>query len=231
MIEIKHPRIDKTLSLDQKHLYNIVLENPVFLREFMFQLANQIAEDEEYLLYYKNDKESSLAKDAMFFDSPLFIKVDEKKLNTLVQKIISSSINLKSNEEYQLLLQKINEYILSINYDYPLPLTFDQDLPLSAFLKAVSLSIDESREDGDFLEKLIFDIRKFSVLFKVKIIFIFNLHDFFKEDEMIKFIEEMKLLDITIIFLSSHLPNYRLKDEFVIQIDKDLAEIYIGQED
>ena len=158
-------------------------------------------------------------------ENPLKIEFDQKKTDALVQKDIQKSMAQERKDEYAELIQKINEYIEKISFDYAIPLTFDADISLATFLKAVSLT---SEADYDtYFDYLVATIKKISFILGYRIFFFVNLHDYLRPDELQNFVSTMRQLEIDLVLLSSHRPTTLLGDEFLIEIDSDHVELHI----
>ena len=222
---LRHPRIDQDIEINHDVIYNLIVENPEWLRKVLYALESQIVDKEEFFIFQEGVKQLDLSKKAFMVWNPLKIEFDEKKLDVVIQKAVATHITEEQREKYQLLLQAVNEYIESLSYSYPFPLTFASDLGLQSFLKSVSLTPIEESED--FLERLIFRIRKVSYGFGYDIFFFLNLHDYLNEEEMNKFLKEMVSLELYPVLISSHTPKYKIDKEFCILIDDDLCELHI----
>lgn len=222
---LKHPRLEQAINLSGKEFYSIIIENQSFLRTFLYQLESDVNGVEDNFLYRDGEKELKLSKDAFIVWNPLKPEIDERKLDTIIQKDVAIHITPNQAEEYQLLLQKINEYINSLSYSYPIPLSFQSELTLQSFLKAMALS--PSEEPENYLERLVFQIKKIAFGFGFKIFFFLNLHDFLSKSEMELFIKELRLLELSPIFILSHKSNYKIDSEYRILIDEDLCELNI----
>lgn len=225
MKSLKHKYIDQDINLVNDKVYNLVIENPTFLRNFLTSLEDQIVNQEDFLLFVDGVKELKLAKEGFLVWNPLKIEVDQKKLDTFIQKDISVHTTPAQKEEFELLLLSINNYIQSLSYSYSIPLTFQSELSLQSFLKAIALSTIE--EPDGFLEKLLFQIRKLAFGFSFDVFFFLNLHDYLSYEEMDAFFKEMHRMELYPVLISSHLPSYKNGQEFVILIDQDLCELHI----
>lgn len=226
---LKHLEIDQDIVLSKNKHFNLVIENPLFFREFLNGLTNQIDNDDPFFLFYKDDKEDSLKKHGFLVLNPMKIEIDDKKINGLIQKDIASKVGEDKKVEFEELINRINEYLKSITYDYPVPVTFDMDLSLASFLKAISASAVS--EYDSFLEYLINQVKKISFILKSDVFFFLNLHDYLSENEFHQFEEEMSKLEVDYVLISSHKPLVKPDDEFVIEIDRDLCELHIDVKD
>jgi CRISPR-associated protein Csn2 len=226
---IKQPHIDQDIILNKDNFYNVVIENQINYRQYLQSLKNQLENKDPFLLLYDNDKEKELDKEAFLIDNPLSIQIDEKKMNTLIQKEIAAEITEDQKEKFEILQHQITEYIESISMDYPLPVSFDLDYSLISLLKSISLQT--ASDFPSYLEYLVNQIKKISFVLKYNVFFIVNLQDYLSDEEMQSFIKEMNSLEIFFVIVSSHLPISRISNEFIIQIDKDLAELHIESKD
>ena len=226
---IKQPHIDQDIILNKDNFYNVVIENQINYRQYLQNLKNQLDNKDPFLLFYDNDKEKDLSKEAFLIDNPLSIQIDEKKMNTLIQKEIAAKITEDQKEKFEILQHQITEYIESISMDYPLPVSFDLDYSLISLLKSISLQT--ASDFPSYLEYLVNQIKKISFVLKYNVFFIVNLQDYLSDEEMQSFIKEMNSLEIFFVIVSSHLPISRISNEFIIQIDKDLAELHIESKD
>lgn len=176
-----------------------------------------------------NDKKESIDKDCYLIENPLNVQIDEKKINLVVQKSIGTKQPPEMRESYQVLLSKINEFINSISYDYYLPLIFDDGLTLVNFLKAINLRIADTTDNP--VDQLVFKIRELSYILGFKVFFIMNLYDHFTPNEIESIHKELNSLEIKMINISSHRNKYKINNEFIVDIDEDLAEIHIGEDE
>ena len=226
---IKQPHIDQDIILNKDNFYNVVIENQINYRQYLQSLKNQLENKDPFLLLYDNDKEKELDKEAFLIDNPLSIQIDEKKMNTLIQKEIAAKITEDQKEKFEILQHEITEYIENISLDYPLPVSFDLDYSLISLLKSISLQT--ASDFPSYLEYLVNQIKKISFVLKYNVFFIVNLQDYLSDEEMQSFIKEMNSLEIFFVIVSSHLPISRISNEFIIQIDKDLAELHIDSKE
>lgn len=230
MIVIRSKDFDQELNLDSNKFYSLVIENVNFYRTFYIGLKNQIENGDDYLLYEDtNDKKVSIDKDCYLIENPLNVQIDEKKINLVVQKSIGTKQPPEMRESYQVLLSKINEFINSISYDYYLPLIFDDGLTLVNFLKAINLRIADTTDNP--VDQLVFKIRELSYVLGFKVFFIMNLYDYFTPNEIESIHKELNSLEIKMINISSHRNKYKINNEFIVDIDEDLAEIHIGEDE
>lgn len=225
MITLANKNIEKKMSLSSVKFYNLIFESPIEFRKTITALKEQLDGDEEFFLAYTEKEDIKLSKYGYIIETPLNIQLDEKKTNLNIQKDIGTNIKSEEKEKFELLKQTINEYISEITYDYNLPVSMDDDINLTSFLKAMSLSYQDNSES--FIERFINKIKLISFIFGYKIFFFINLHDYFSNDEMEIIFLQLDLLEISYILISSHAPKQKISKEFLIIIDEDLCELHI----
>lgn len=226
MITLSIKNIEQRISLSPDKFFNIIIESPVHMRNFVLSLQEHIAEGNDFILAYddKND-DLKLSKATKLIENPLFIDVDDKKTNTNIQKDLSQHISYDKKEKFELLKRSIGEYINEIAYDYFLPLKFDEEMNLNSFLKSISLSYSEDLES--LLEKVLNQLKILSFVFGYKLFFFINFHDYFANEELELLFSQLNLLEISFVLVSSHVPKHKIDKEFLIVIDEDLCELHI----
>lgn len=222
---LTHKNIEQEFNLDDKYFYNLVIENPKFLREIISGLQDQLDNGTETFIYLNGMDELKLEKEGFLILNPYLIEMDEKKVDLLVQKDISGHQDSTEKDAYQSLLKKIKEYLDNLVYDYDLPLTYNDAPTLAAFLKSFSLSVNSEYES--FLEYILVQLKKIHRVFGYSFFFIYNLHDLLTDEELTQLMYEAKKEEITIFLLSSHRPLHLNSNEFIVEIDEDLAELHI----
>lgn len=217
--------IDQTIELRHDKVFTLVIENPSFLRKTLHALQSQLNNMEDFFFYADEKGKLDLSKDGFLVLNPADFRIDEKKVESVVQKDVASHVGPEQREEYEVLIQKVNDYIESLSYAYPFGLTFNSEMGLNALLKSVSLRPVEEPEG--FLETILYKIRIVSYAFHYQVFFFLNLHDYLNDFEMSQFLNEIRSLELFVVFISSHKPRYKTNDESLILIDCDLCELDI----
>jgi CRISPR type II-A-associated protein Csn2 len=225
MMILKHPKIDQDVLCTPGKVFNIVIENSLFFRELMTDLKEQLSTGVEHFLLYEGREELDLSKEGYLIETPLTIEIDDKKVALAVQKDVASRIDEGQREKYFILLQQISVYMSDISYDYPLPLSFDSEMSLSSFLKAMALSPENT--SATFLDSLLESIKRLAFVFRIHLFFFVNLQDYMTANEFETFLNEMNRLELFPIMISTHLPQIQSPREFLIRIDSDLCELHI----
>lgn len=223
---LKHHDVEEDIVLSSDSYYRLVIQNPIYLRKAIQALKTQIDSDDGDILYLVDGKEEKLSKDAYFIENPLDFDLDEKKLSGLIQKDLSSHISYSQKEAYETLMNQITEYLKSISYDYPIPLSFDTDISLAAFLKDAGIT-GVAQEEESFCDRILNEVKKLVFLLHINLFFFLNLEDYLTEEEQKLLFHSFRLLEVDFVLLSTHEKNPLLPDEKEIIIDKDLCELSV----
>ena len=145
MKELLFPFMEERITFSKDKFYNVVHESPFHFRNFIRRIQSQLNGGDEFLsIYDEKDKKGNPEKKVFLISDFLTFEIDEKKINTLIQKEISSQLSDEEKEEYNKLIASISDYINQISYDYSIPLQFDEEIACQAFLKAFNLGIANS---------------------------------------------------------------------------------------
>lgn len=222
MRTIQIRNVDAKIKIDSFTIFNLIIENTTFLRNLVLDLSND-AESFEYL----GENKTTFTNDSYFIFNLFDVALDSKKADSTLQKELSSRITYEQKEKFESLKLLIYDYINSITYDYPIPVSYNDDFPLSTLLKSISVTPEIT--SSSIIEEVIQNIKILSYLLKKDIFVIFNLKDFFSAEELTIFFKAMEQLEIKILLISSH-TSPRLENEQQIIIDKDLCELHIPEE-
>ncbi len=222
MRTIQIRNVESKIKIDSFTIFNLIIENTTFLRNLVLDLSND-AESFEYL----GENKTTFANDSYFIFNLFDVTLDSKKADSTLQKELSSRITYEQKEKFESLKLLVYDYINSITYDYPIPVSYNDDFPLSTLLKSINVTPEIT--SSSIVEEVIQNIKILSYLLKKDIFVIFNLKDFFSNEELVIFFKAMEQLEIKILLISSH-SSLRLENEQQIIIDKDLCELHIPKE-
>lgn len=226
MKTLKHHRIEAELTLDGEKTTHLVIENTSLLRYFLHGIETQLEEGEEFFHYFDNGKEKDFSKVGFFLFDVFHCPLDDKKIGTFLQKDIPSRLSDEQKESFQDITNRLQEFLHETLYDYPVPLTIDNETSLTTILKAFALA--PLLQEENWLENLVMKIRLIRHVYKKEVFLFYNLHDFLDKEEFHLFQQEMRRAEISFLLLSSHIKDINSTSERVIRIDEDLYEQHIA---
>lgn len=224
-MKIVHEDIENIIYLNKECFYSLIIEDKTYYRKFIENIIKQINEKEDYLFLYDNNKLLDFSKEVIFIESCLKLDIEERKLSNYIQKDLIKNLNDNYKNNFNDLINKINDYLKEVTLEYDISLKFEENLSINDFFKSFEIKAD--LEEEDFVLRFINKIKSLRLLLNTNIFIFNNLHSYFtiKEIEQIK--EETNKLEIYFLNISSFKDEI-CSNEKVILIDKDLCEITIN---
>ena len=219
---MKFPSIRQELLFDRKTVPHLIIENPALYRDIAKQMVEQSEGIDEYFVYECNGKKGDFSKDAFLVLSPFLQLLDDKKEAALIQKQLAVSAKQDQKDRYYSILGEISNFVRDLSLDYPVPVSVDFELGLSAFLKAVG--VQPIRTNEAFLNEFIDSIKQMSVTQRKSLFVIFEARSFLESSEIETLFMESLSLDCDLLLVSSHLSPSQLRYETRILVDHDLCE-------
>lgn len=201
-----------------------IIESPDIFSEYVLELSDQIAGSEGRFVLSEKDKELDLAKKADVIFNPLTVDVNSRKI---LSKLYLELSNLSNGEQMYIktveLLRHLQEYMLDLEQCTEYILEFDQEIDISALLKAVNIRYET--KDMDFQERLIQYMKILAAMAGIKVFIFVNLRSYLTDHQMQEVIKEMKYQDIKGLFIESQQKDcIEGVKQYIIDIDR--CEIY-----
>ncbi|QLY40368.1 type II-A CRISPR-associated protein Csn2 [Hujiaoplasma nucleasis] len=217
---------DKKMLLDNKIMYQLVVENKKEYYNMIYKLKSQIIEKEEGDFRLSCDNEYiDLFKKAELIIDIFNISNDDRKIQSNLIKYYENELNnTELKIDYYELVTIINQFMLKLKNNIDIKIDYTDELNLKDFLKTVK--IKPSIKDDNPIDLLIDYIKYSSELAGIDIIFICNLSSYLEEKEVDDLIKELQLNEINLIMIENKKIDYKHKDVETIIIDKDLCEIH-----
>ena len=215
---LKIKGIEYSFPLDGNH-YQLTIEHP----DVMTSLIHDFYESNEECIFLSQDFKLLDLKKNMFFISSIFdIDVNSKKcLTTLYQNLNQTEITVERREQIQKINNLITELMEILKTDLSFSIDYDENLELKDYLSLVQMKILYSEKD--LLERIVVYLRIIYQMLPCKLVVFPFLDSFLSVDQIIKLMNEMKLLGMSLIILNSYQKkNLPLKN---FLIDYDLCEI------
>lgn len=228
MISISNKLFDNPIQIDNETLLTLVIENKRAYRYFLNSLNKQLEDDNEDFALFSNAETKPFNKNVYLITDPLFFKLDDKKTNLYIQKDIVSSLSDEQRKNYKEIIILINKWLEEISIKSDFKVEYSEDLDILSFLKSFNLRISNSSNKD--IELFIKNIRILSIISKIKIFFIANLHQYFNKGELEIVFKELLLNDVLIVSVESSFLFEKSSIERFIIVDKDLVELHINFE-
>lgn len=224
MIEIKHAFFDEPIIIDNNSLLNVVIENQKVFRKFLTQLVDDLDNGGEYFAFYKDGKEVPISKNLFLIMNPLFLELDEKKINTVIQKDLVKTISEEQETQYKEIMANLCKWLNDVRLNSSVEIQFDDEMPMNTIFKNFNLSLID--RNGNDIEYFVERIKAVSQVFNIRYFVFVDLHCYFNKEEIDIIFNELLKHDIYFIIVSSQKSTDFLPCERHIIIDNDLAEIH-----
>ena len=223
-MKLVHFELSGRLLEDNGEFTEWIIESPCVFSEYVLELNSQIAGGEGGFVLSEKDKELDLARKADIVFNPLTVEVNSRKI---LSKLYLELSDISKGETMYLktveLLRHLQEYMLDLEQCTEYILEFEQEMDVSALLKAVNVRYEIS--DMDFLERLIQYIKIMAAMAGIKVFMFVNLRSYLTDYQIQEVIKEMKYQDVRGMFIESQqkgcIEGVR---QYIIDIDR--CEIY-----
>lgn len=219
----KHQDFEGSLTwTDSQHLCELVIENPLALRNVLQSLTTTGAQNQ--LSFTLDGEALNLEKDLDVIINPTKLEFNNRRaITTLLKLLVKTSVS----EEFYLETSKIKTKILQYldqmidAEDFIFEVTGD-DFSIDSIAKAVNIHI--ASDDDDFVEILTDYLAMMVELVGIKMFVFLNLRALISQDELPRLHHNLKNHQIDVLLLESH--DYgKFEDAPRIIIDKDNCEI------
>lgn len=220
---LRHADLERELEwTETKHLCELVIENPKFLREIIKDLT--ISEEEKELSITEDGKALKFDKDVDVVFNPLKLDFNSKRaMTTLLKLLVKTSVS----EDFYLttnnLKTKIVKYLSDVidAGDFEFEVSAD-DFTMDSIAKAVSIHI--VGDEDDFVELLTDYVSMMAELANAKLFVFVNLRLLLSDDDIKRLHHNIDNHQINILLLEG-VAKDRLEDVPRWLIDRDLCEI------
>ncbi len=193
-MRLYHPDLQTELFLSEDAPTVVAVEAPaLFYRLIAHLYAQSLAKEEggDFSLRYQHN-ELNITKEIDLVLNPLLLDFNQKKiinriLNDL-DKLAAESKNLNATAKLQTTLQ---EYFADLTLDYPVPLTWTDDILISNIAKVLELTIDVG--DLPLVQKIVVYMQLLTELKLARIFSFVNLRSFLSAEQLGELYHEARL--------------------------------------
>lgn len=226
-MNLKFDYLDNKITLTNDIVNVIEIENKAYLHRIINDIKKYVVDGEiiDSILFYDNDFNEITAS------NKCKLLIDYFNIDFNVKKNISAlykKINDNINEEERLLLlkeyNKIAKIISKILNKIDISISVNNELNFDDLFKFLKVYINQS---DDLLENLFLYIDICKELSSTTLIFLINIKDYLKQDELIELYKYAIYNSINLVLIDSHCYGTTLKYEKKLIIDENLDEIVI----
>lgn len=218
---ISHPQMENVLQMSQNQVSTLVVENPGFFRELLFDFYYQLQGHPGALVLSDKDEVLPICKWVDLIDNCLNFELNRKPIlnricSALEQRAISEEFFLKTSE----LLSHLESYMDELAFSLPCDIRCEK-CSVSGVIKSVGIHLRDEYDDP--LERLLDYMELVREFDRDKLFVLVGMRSFFTDREMELFFKTVLSHRYRVLLLDST-DRERICYEKRLTIDKDLCE-------
>jgi len=184
-----HLKLDKTLSWSENHHLNeLIIENPIFLRELVTDLIDPA---DSVASIACGEKVYAPGKELDLIFNPLKLDFNNRRaLATLLKMLVKTSVSedfyLSTNRLKTKIVQYLDKIVDAENFIFEVD---TDDFTLDAIAKSINIHIVS--DDDDYIELLTDYMAMMAELAGAKLFIFLNLRMFITSDELTRFVHNL----------------------------------------
>lgn len=223
MICLAHSKGNIKIDVEEGKTSVLVIENPIAMREFLFELEEQLQGEPGDFVLSADYEPISIGRNLVLVKDPLNVDCNEKKI---LMKLYQ---NIVDEEKMQYHMERDNfdkaylEYLRELCLLSPLPLAYDERLSLGELLKCAHVIIDNTV--GSYIDNLWNYISVMGELLHIKVFAFVNLKCFLSDEELDLLYKQCFYEQRMLLLIESHDTLSRMDEKKYI-VDSDGCMIY-----
>lgn len=220
-MKLAYPELSSVLETNSPGVQTLVVESPVFLREFLLDISGQMQGEEGRAALSENNTVLEFSKYAELMDDPIGFELNRKTLlNRIAAAMEREAFEPDNFMETEKVLRDTELLLDRLAFSFPCDVVYSK-LSISSLIRAVGLELRD--EYDDLLERMIDYMELVREFDRDKLFITVNLRSFFSDNEVSAFIDTVLSHEFRVLMLESHdaalLPNERR-----LTVDADLCE-------
>ena len=222
MKTLRHFNWEHEVTFNDGSITNLIIENPVTLRNYILELNNQINGEEGSFVLSEKDQEVSIPKNIALISNPITLEFDEKKINSKINKdlLLLTSKNSEIQKKTFPLISMLESYAESLIEEYGYNVTYN-DADEAGIIKMLNFHINQ--EYNSPADKLLEWMNITHDILQIENFVILNLPLYFTKEEEATLCSEASSLKHNLLLIDrAKFYNH----ENTIIIDPDNCELY-----
>lgn len=217
MSTLRHYNWEHEINFNDGSVTHLFLENPITMREYAYELLDQIENGAEGNFVLSEDAtELSIQKNIAIITDPINLKFDEKKINAKINKdLLTVTNNPGLQKDFFPLISLLEQYAMQIVDDYKMSISYE--IPEQAsIIKMLGFHINT--EYSNLSDKLLEWMNITHDLLGIGNFIILNLNMFFSNEEISLLCSECSSLKHNLLLIDQY-NRYEIPKSITIDID------------
>lgn len=220
---LRHFDWEHEIIFNDGSITNLIIENPITLRNYILELVNQINEGEGDFILSEKEEEISISKNLAFVANPITLEFDEKKINAKINKDLLQLVS-KSSDIQRItfpLISMIEQYAEKLVEEYGYNVAY-KELGEPEVIKMLNFHIDQEYDSP--ADKILEWMNITHDILQIENFVILNLSLYFSENEIDLLCSEASSLKHNLLLID----RVKLYDNAtnIITIDADNCELF-----
>lgn len=198
----------------------VIIENPVFYRDFVSNLIFQINTKVGNFVLSENNKPIDLSKNVCFISDIFSLDFETRQITSQILKSIGEDCDEPQTGR---IISELNMYAAELSAKSSFTVTFKDLTSTAELLKIFNFTIDT--ENLDFCEKITEYITLMSDCFDKKLFIILNMKSALSDDEHTEFCKLAAYKKFNILLIENRQCGVTAENERIRIIDNDLCEL------
>lgn len=211
-----------SLEFKEGRINTLVMENPVFYRNTVLKMKEQINGGNEEFFLYKNGQKEDFVKNTELITDIFGLKFDTKPLNTKIIQALKDETDLADDETFEI-ITKLNMFASELANKLAFDVSFKELTDLKEVIKLFEFFLDV--ETLNFCEKITEYMDVISSFSNKKLFVFLNLKSALTEEETEYFIKNAVYKKYSVLLLENKAQERIWENEKLTVIDRDLCEI------
>lgn len=223
-MKLVHPDWEKQIEWENTTIPVVIIENPEYYFQVLEELYNQVHHLKGQFILSEKDCILDFSKQGSLILSPWDLNFEDRRIMTeLFSRFKKVSVGEKYYRRTCQLTDSILQYADMIGMEFSIPITYDTEIDVMPFLKALHLRIDN--ENLSLPDRMIMYMDVCTELFG-DMCFIFNgFHELLSREQLLQFYHTVFDKHFCILLMEGHEYNI-LEEEETMIFDKDLCQIF-----
>lgn len=218
---LAHPQLDVVFCFDSLKVNTLVIENPVFFRDFLRDIDEQIKGYGGKAVLSEKNLPIDFSKNAEMLDSFISFEINRKNLiSKIISRMEAEALNESNFVKSAKLTGELEQYILELSFGLPCEI-FCGKMNIGSVLRSAGIEICDKYEND--LERLLDYMELSRELEREKLFVLVNLRSYYTDDEISVFFSSVISHEFRTLAVESS-SRKRLYNETRVTVDADLCE-------
>ncbi len=216
--------MENEIDFSRNNVWRFLIENKgMFINVInnINNLCNGIEVDDKISIY-QGESVVRWDKEVILIINPWYMQEYEKRIQSDINKYIEREIIQEEKlSDFQIKVNEINNIFYDVLSEINLDITY-KNIMIADYVKAMGLKVNIG--EGSAYNNIINLINSMSYIKGYKLIILVNSNIYFKEDELIEIIKQIRYNETNILMIDKDCFEGKLADESVLYIDEDFCE-------